>query len=104
MTLQQIDERLSLYHLYLSYYLDWMWPNLPFFIGDSLWNIRPMSPIDLLNLYQQTGNMYFSSPDTEHENNDLLSYDEWLIKNDYANLAMPQPVVGPVAEVAVAVD
>ena len=87
MTLEQIDQRLSLYHLYLRYYIDWCWPNFPFYITIDLSFIKPLTPVGLLKLYQQTGNKYFSSVDEPEEDYQLLSFDEWLIKNDYPELA-----------------
>jgi len=84
--LEQIDQRLSLYHLYLRYYIDFMWPNFPFSITIDASCIPPISSLELMRMYQQTGTMYFYSIRETEKIPELLSYDEWLVENEYADL------------------
>ncbi len=73
MTLQQIDQRLSLYPEYLNYFID-----------RRILNIKMMETV--LSYYKKAGFLLLSKiepPDT---------FDEWLFKNDYfalSNIHLP---------------
>jgi hypothetical protein len=86
MTLDKIDERLTLYKDYLPYLIEW----LPRPNGMIITNYGPLkSASDFMGIYMKHGFMIIDHAPEIH----IESFDEWLLKNGHEDLVELPPYI-----------